>query len=172
MVEHLSIEESISMKGSKPSAARISFFNVYLILSSFCAIAGLVIASVSLRTTTDFKSSQFTTDLERTFNSTVYAIANSGPSAPSCENLAAESITGQTSIPGQCVTVADSWNMWVTRLAHNCAPYAYAQENCSGVRRQTLNITFGVPYCIFAAGAGELGGAGGNFYKSFQILCT
>lgn len=175
MVEQLSVEESISRKGSRPSAARTLFFNVYLILSSFCAIAGLVIASVSLHTANelmDFKSSHFTTDLERTFNSTVYAIANSGPTAPACENLAAESVTGQTSIPGQCVTVADSWNMWVTRLAQNCAPYAYAQENCSGVHRQTTNITFGVPNCVVAAGAGELDGADGNFFRSFQILCT
>jgi hypothetical protein len=150
-------------------------FNAYLILSSLCAIAGLIIAAISLHTANEvmaFKSSLFTTDLERTFNSTAYAIANSGPNAPACDDLAAELVTGQTSMPGQCVTVADSYTMWVTRLAHNCAPYAYAQQNCTGAHREVTNTTFSLPSCVVAAGAGQLGGNSGDIFTSFQILCT
>ncbi|KAJ5197989.1 uncharacterized protein N7498_007106 [Penicillium cinerascens] len=94
--------------------------------------------------------------MERTFNSTVYAIAKSGPVGPAYDNSSAESVTGQTSIPGQCVTVAESYNLWVTRLAQNCAVYIYAQENCTGVDREMGY--FSPPAFVVAAGAGYLDG--------------
>jgi hypothetical protein len=151
-------------------------FNAYLILSSLCAIAGLIVAAVSLHLANElraFKSSLFITDLGRTFNSSAYAIANSGPNAPACDNLTAESVTGQTSIPGQCVTVAESYTLWVTRLAQNCAPYVYAEENCNGTRRMVTNHAYDTfPACVVAAAANELVGDGGDFFKSFQILCN
>ncbi|KAJ5491207.1 hypothetical protein N7539_002774 [Penicillium diatomitis] len=108
--------------------------------------------------------------MERTFNSTVYAIAYGGPNAPACDHFSAEVVTGQTSIPGQCVSVADSYSMWVTRLAHNCVPYAYAQENCNGTSRKLGGIS--PPDCVVAAAAGDLAGKSGESFRSFQILCT
>jgi hypothetical protein len=174
MVEPLSVDDyTAGQKMSQRSTTtRSSFFNAYLIFSSLCAIAALVIAAVALHKANEgvaFRSSSFISDMERTFNSTVYAIANSGPNAPACQDLGAESVTGQTSIPGQCVTVAESYNMWVTRLASNCVPVIYGQENCTGVSRE---VPVSPPTCVVAAGAAKLEGNGGNFYKSFKILCT
>lgn len=168
MVEPMGVEDGPLYKGARPSTTRTSIFNVYLILSSLCAIARLIIAAFSLNTANEleaFKSSYFITDLERTFNSTMYAIANSDPNSLACDDLVAESVTSQTSIPGQCVTVLESYNMWVTRLAHNYAPYAYAQQNCTGTQRKIGSIS--APSCVVVASAGDLGGDSGDFFKSF-----
>lgn len=165
IVEPLVTEERI--KGLN-SSTRSSIFNVYLALSPLCGIAGLSIAATSLHTANDvktFQTSHFTTDLERTFNSTVYAIAKSEASV-ACS--AAECVKGQTSIPGQCVTVADSYYMWVTRLAENCSPYAYAQENCTGTQGNLGHIS--APDCVYAAGAAELDGAGGDIFKTLPAI--
>lgn len=165
MAEHSSIEEgtSHSGKGSKPSTTSSTIFNAYLVLSSLCALAALVVASISLHTANEFKafkSSHFTTDLERTFNSTVYAIMpNTSSDATLFPYPAAKFVTGQTSIPGQCVTVADSQSMLVSRLAPNCSPYAYAQENCAGQNLIAPMMPVGVSGFSFV-------------FKSFQILCT
>ncbi|KAJ5160862.1 uncharacterized protein N7482_007866 [Penicillium canariense] len=174
MVEPLSVDDSGKFPDkTKQSSMRSSIFNAYLFLTSLCAIIALVIAAVSLHKANEgaaFTSSLFMTDMERTFNSTVYAIANRGPNAPACDNFSAEVVTGQTSIPGQCVTVADSYSMWVTRLAQNCVPYAYAQENCTGTSRMMGDLS--LPDCIINAAAGELAGKSGETFRSFQILCT
>jgi hypothetical protein len=141
-------------------------------------LTALIISAISLHRANEalsFNSSLLITDFERTFNSTVYAIADStNPDKVDCSNTTAETITGQTSIAGQCVTVTDSYNLWVTRLAENCAPYVYAQANCTGTSRQAMNSSFtmSMPYCVVAAGAGELEGDKNSTYKSFQILCT
>ncbi|GKZ30053.1 hypothetical protein AbraIFM66950_007574 [Aspergillus brasiliensis] len=51
----------------------------------------------------NFKSSLFISDLERIFNSTAYAIANSGSDAPACDDYSVETITGQTTLPGEII---------------------------------------------------------------------
>lgn len=174
MSEHASTENYTSK--SKQSSTRGSMLNAYLLFASLCAFTALIISAISLHRANEalsFKSSLLITDLERTFNSTVYAIADSTNSVD-CSNTTAETITGQTSITGQCVTVTDSYNLWVTRLAENCAPYVYAQANCTGTSRQATNsnFTMSIPHCVVAAGAGELEGDKNSTYKSFQILCT
>ncbi|RDH34666.1 hypothetical protein BDQ94DRAFT_140726 [Aspergillus welwitschiae] len=60
--------------------------------------------------------------------------------------------------------------MWVTRLADNCTPYIFAEENCTGVSRGFEKIA--TPTCIVAAGGGRLSGQSGDFYRSFRISCT
>lgn len=175
MVERLSTDDYNGKIPPKQSSTRSPMLNAYLIFASLCALTALIISAISLHRAneaTSFQSSLFTTDIERTFNSTVYAIADSGTNAAACSDFSAETVAGQTSIPGQCVNVADSYNMWVTRLAGNCAPYVYAQANCTGTTRQATSSTLSLPDCVVAAGAGQLAGDGGNVYKSFQILCT
>lgn len=160
-------------KNSKSSLNRNSFFNAYLICSSLCAIVGLIIGAVSLHKANEvkaFQSSRFITDLDRTFNSTIYAIASNGTSNPACDEASIELITGQTSIPGQCVTVTASYSMWVTRLAENCVPIAYESANCTGTKREIGD--FSPPYCVVAAGAAMLDGDGGNLFESFKIFCS
>lgn len=174
MVEPLSVDDSGTFpKKNDQSSMRSTIFDAYLFLTSLCAIAALVIAALSLHRAnegTAFTNSPFTTDLERTFNSTVYAIANRGPNAAACDNFSAEVVTGQTSIPGQCVSVADSFTMYVTRLAPNCVPYAYAKENCTGAFRKLGGIS--IPSCVVNAAGGELAGQRGETFRSFQIVCT
>jgi hypothetical protein len=176
MIEPLSIEQHAMKDSPKTSSFRSSLLNAYLILASLCAISGLIISSISIHKANelmDFKSSHLISDLERTFNSTAYAFAQNSTTAAMCSyQSAAEWATGQTSIPGQCVTVTESYTLWVTRLAQNCAPYAYAQENCTGAIRQVTNHNFSVPSCVAAAGEGKLDSSDGDYFKSFQILCT
>lgn len=180
MVERLSLEGYDPKPGrqQQPSSFCRSLLNAYYLLASLCAITALILSAISLhkanQLTTFDNSSLFITDLERTFNSTVYAIARSSWSGPACSDLSAESVTGQTSIPGLCVNVAEnsSNTMWVTRLAENCVPYAYAQQNCTGTSRGVTNSTFAKPECVVAVGSGELDGDGGDYFGSFQVLCT
>ena len=179
MAEHPSTENYIRKSTSKRSSTRGSMLNAYLIFASLCALTALIISAISLHRANEalsFKSSLFIADLDRTFNSTVYAIADPGYGgfSPACSNLTAETVTGQTSIPGQCVTVTDSYNLWVTRLAKNCVPYVYAEANCTGTSRVATdyNFTRGMPRCVVAAGAGDLKGDKNSTYNSFQILCT
>lgn len=179
MAEHPSTENYTRKSTSKQSSTRRSVLNAYLIFASLCALTALIISSISLHRANEalsFKSSIFIADLDRTFNSTVYAIADPGHGgfSPDCSNLTAETVTGQTSIPGQCVTVTDSYNLWVTRLAKNCVPYVYAEANCTGTSRGVTdyNFTRGMPACVVAAGAGDLKGDENSTYNSFQILCT
>ena len=166
-------DTSFPPKYSKSSSNRSSFFNAYLFCSSICAIAGLVTGAVSLHKASEFKAFQFSqsvTDLDRTFNSTIYAIASNGGIGPACEDAPIDLITGQTSIPGQCVTVTANDMMYVTRLAINCAPIAYGSANCTG--NQTEIGDFTAPSCIVAAGSGWLGGDDGDFFESFKVLCS
>ncbi|GLB11581.1 hypothetical protein AtubIFM57258_008451 [Aspergillus tubingensis] len=175
MVEPNTVEQNpISSKGnSRISKTKTLLFNIFIIILSLCAVVALIVASIAMKKTQElenFKSSLFISDLERIFNSTAYAIANSGPDAPACSNLTAETITGQTTLPGVCVSVKESYDMWVTRLADNCAPYLFAEENCTGAFREFDKLA--TPACIVAAGGGRLSGKEGNFYRSFQISCT
>ncbi|BCR98291.1 uncharacterized protein AKAW2_31610S [Aspergillus luchuensis] len=175
MVEPISVEQiPISSKqNSRMPKTKTLLFNILLILLSLCAVVALIVASIALKKTQelgDFKSSLFISDLERIFNSTAYAIAKSGPDAPACSNLTAETVTGQTTLPGDCVSVKESYDMWVTRLADNCAPYLFAEEDCTGAFREFEKLA--TPACIVAAGGGRLSGKEGNFYRSFQISCT
>ncbi|KAF3399495.1 hypothetical protein DPV78_006637 [Talaromyces pinophilus] len=179
MAEQPSTENYIRKNTSKQFSTRGSMLNAYLIFASLCALTALIISAISLHRANEalsFKSSLFIADLDRTFNSTVYAIADPGYGgfSPACSNLTAETVTGQTSIPGQCVTVTDSYNLWVTRLAKNCVPYVYAEANCTGTSRVATdyNFTRGMPSCVVAAGAGDLKGDENSTYNSFQILCT
>lgn len=177
MVEQPSTESYFRKSTPKQSSTRSPMLNAYLIFASLCAISALVVSAISLHRANEalaFKSSTFATDLERTFNSTAYAIADSGTNDVACSNLTAETVTGQTSIPGQCVTVTDSYNLWVTRLAENCTPYVYADANCTGTSRpiEDGDHPIPVPQCVVAAGAGALKGNGGNTYNSFQIVCA
>ncbi|KAJ5796883.1 uncharacterized protein N7518_005423 [Penicillium psychrosexuale] len=174
MVEHMVMEGDTSSppKYSKSSSNRTSFFNAYLFCSSICAIAGLIIGAISLHKASEFKAFQFSqsiTDLERTFNSTVYAITSNGI-GPACEDAPIELITGQTSIPSQCVTVTASDMMYVTRLAVNCVAIVYESANCTGTQAELGDFT--PPSCIVAAGLGMLGGDGGDFYESFKVVCS
>ncbi|KAJ5638322.1 hypothetical protein N7490_008201 [Penicillium lividum] len=175
MVEPMILGEDTQLppKYPKSSLNRTSSFNAYLLLSSLCAITGLIIGAVSLHKANEvraFQSSQFITDLDRTFNSTIYAIANNGTVNPDCDKAPIELITGQTSIPGQCVTVTASYTMWVTRLANNCVPIAYESANCTGAMEIIGNLS--TPQCVVAAGAGVLGGDGGNVFESFKVFCS
>lgn len=177
MADQPSTESYIRKNTSKQSSTRSPMLNAYLLFASLCAIIALIVSAISLHRANEalsFKSSTFTTDLERTFNSTAYAIADSGTNDVACSNLTAETVTGQTSMPGQCVTVADSYNLWVTRLAENCTPYVYAEANCTGTNRPIAdgNFPITVPQCVVAAGSGELKGDKNSTYNSFQILCT
>ncbi|KAJ5189946.1 hypothetical protein N7491_008013 [Penicillium cf. griseofulvum] len=102
MVKPIEVSPS---KHPKSSLNRTSFFNAYLICSSICAIAGLIIGAISLHKANELKAFQFSrviTDLDRTFNSTIYTIADNGTSSPACDETPIELITGQTTIPGQC----------------------------------------------------------------------
>ncbi|GAT21164.1 similar to An18g00340 [Aspergillus luchuensis] len=104
MVEPISVEQiPISSKqNSRMPKTKTLLFNILLILLSLCAVVALIVASIALKKTQelgDFKSSLFISDLERIFNSTAYAIAKSGPDAPACSNLTAETVTGQTTLP-------------------------------------------------------------------------
>ncbi|OJZ83611.1 hypothetical protein ASPFODRAFT_49017 [Aspergillus luchuensis CBS 106.47] len=175
MAEPISVEQiPISSKqNSRMSKTKTLLFNIFIILLSLCAVVALIVASIALKKTQeleDFKSSLFISDLAHIFNSTAYAIAKSGPDAPACSDLNAETITGQTTLPGDCVSVKESYDMWVTRLADNCAPYLFAEENCTGAFREFGKMA--TPSCIVAAGGGRLSGKEGNFYRSFQISCT
>ncbi|KAJ5519408.1 hypothetical protein N7453_001830 [Penicillium expansum] len=176
MVEPMVMEGDASFhppKNSKSSLNRNSFFNAYLICSSICAIAGLIISAISLHKANELKAFQFSrtiTDLDRTFNSTIYAITSNNTLGPACEKAPIELITGQTSIPGQCVTVTTSDTMWVTRLAINCVPIAYKSANCTGTHREIGDIT--APYCVAAAGAGMLGGDHGDWFESVKLVCS
>jgi hypothetical protein len=175
MVEPMTLERDAPLppKYSKSSLYRTSFFNAYLIFSSFCAIAGLIIGAVSLHKANEvkaFQSSRSITDLDRTFNSTIYAIASNGTSNPDCDEAPIELVTGQTSIPGQCVTVTASYTMWVTRLATNCVPIAYESANCTGTDREIGGIS--APSCVVAAGASVLGGDAGDLFESFKVFCS
>jgi hypothetical protein len=175
MVEPMVVEGDTPYptKYSKSSLSRTSFFNAYLICSSICAIAGLIIGAVSLHKANEleaFQSSRSITDLDRTFNSTIYAIASNGTFNPACDDAPIELITGQTSIPGQCVTVTAGYTMWVTRLAFNCVPIAYESANCTGTQREVGGIS--APSCVVAAGAGEVGGDSGDLFESFKLFCS
>ncbi|GFN10721.1 uncharacterized protein AtWU_00516 [Aspergillus tubingensis] len=175
MVERFSVEQisASSKQMSGMSKTKTLLFNIFIIFLSLCAVVALIVASIAMKKTQElenFKSSLFISDLERIFNSTAYAIANSGADAPACSNLTAETITGQTTLPGVCVSVKESYDMWVTRLADNCAPYTFAEENCTGAFRNFGKVA--TPACIVAAGGGRLSGKDGNFYRSFQISCT
>ncbi|OJJ68347.1 hypothetical protein ASPBRDRAFT_47286 [Aspergillus brasiliensis CBS 101740] len=175
MVERLFVEQlpSPSKQHSGMANIRTRLFNIFIILLSLCAAAALIVASIAMKKTQElenFKSSLFISDLERIFNSTAYAIANNGPDAPACDDYSAEMITAQTTLPGVCVSVKESYNMWVTRLGDNCVPYVFAQENCTGASRGFEDLA--TPSCIVAAGGGRLSGESGDFYRSFQISCT
>lgn len=175
MVESMALEEDTHFqpKYSKSSSSRTSLFNAYLICSSICAIAGLIIGAVSLHKVNEAKAFQLSrsiTDLDRTFNSTIYAIASNGTVNPACDKAPTGLITGQTSIPDQCVTVTASYTMWVTRLASNCVPVAYRDANCTGTENQIGDFT--APSCVVAAGAGVLGGDSGDFFESFKVFCS
>jgi len=175
MVESMTLEGETQppSRYSKSSSSRTSFLNAYLICSSICAIAGLIIGAVSLHKANEAKAFQFSrsiTDLDRTFNSTIYAIASNGTFNPACDKAPIELITGQTSIPGQCVTVTASYTMWVTRLAVNCVPIAYENANCTGTENQIGDFT--APSCVVAAGASKLGGDSGDFFESFKVFCS
>lgn len=175
MVERFSIEQisASSRQKSGMSKTKTFLFTIFITLLSLCTAAALIVASVAMKKTQeleDFRSSLFISDLERIFNSTAYAIANSEPDAPACHDYTAETITGQTPLPGNCVSVEESYNMWVTRLADNCTPYIFAEENCTGVSRGFEKIA--TPTCIVAAGGGRLSGQSGDFYRSFRISCT
>ncbi|RAO71280.1 uncharacterized protein BHQ10_007292 [Talaromyces amestolkiae] len=179
MAERPSTENYTRKSTAKQSSTRGSMLNAYLIFSSLCALTALVISAISLHRANEalsFKSSMFIADLERTFNSTAYAIADPGYGAfrPDCSNLTAETVTGQTSTPGECVTVTDSYDLWVTRLAENCTPYVYADANCTGTSRPIAdgNFPLKVPQCVVAAGSGDLKGDENSTYNSFQIVCT
>ncbi|CAK43110.1 uncharacterized protein BO96DRAFT_466593 [Aspergillus niger CBS 101883] len=161
MVERFSIEQisASSRQKSGMSKTKTLLFTILITLLSLCTAAALIVASIAMKKTQeleDFRSSLFISDLERIFNSTAYAIANSGPDAPACHDYTAETITGQTTLPGICVSVEESYNMWVTRLADNCTPYIFAEENCTGVSRGFEKIA--TPTCIVAAGGGRLSG--------------
>ncbi|PWY78052.1 hypothetical protein BO94DRAFT_472656, partial [Aspergillus sclerotioniger CBS 115572] len=148
-------------------------FKAYLTLLSLCAVAALILAAISTHRANKldtFRSSTFVTDLERIFNSTAYSLSNWSPYDSECGFHSAERFTGQTTLPGQCVTVTNSYTLWVTRLAENCTPYVYAQENCTGASRAIAPVI--LPSCVVGAGAGELGGSDGSSFKSFQISCT
>ncbi|KAJ5723124.1 hypothetical protein N7488_001159 [Penicillium malachiteum] len=171
MVEPMTLEEDtrFTSKHSKSTLSRTSLFNAYLVCSSVCAITGLIIGAVSLHKANQaraFQSSRFITDLVRTFNSTIYAIASNGVSNPACDEAPTELITGQTSILGQCVTVTASYTMRVTRLASNCVPIAYESANCTGTKREIGEIT--ALACVVAAGAVMLGGDAGDLFESFK----
>ncbi|QQK45206.1 hypothetical protein Pdw03_0104 [Penicillium digitatum] len=165
-------DTSFPSKSSKSPSNRNSFFNAYLICSSFCAVAGLITGAVSLHKVKELKAFEFSQtimDLNRTFNSTVYAIADNGTFNPACNEAPIELITGQTSIPGQCVTVTASYTMWVARLAINCVPIAYESANCTGTQRKVGGVT--APDCVVAAGAGELSGKSNSMFESFKLYC-
>ncbi|PWY74239.1 hypothetical protein BO83DRAFT_444863 [Aspergillus eucalypticola CBS 122712] len=175
MVERFSVEQisASSKQKSRMSKTKTLLFTIFIILLSLCAVVALIVASIAMKKTQElenFKSSLFISDLERIFNSTAYAIAIDGTDAPACSDLTAETITGQTTLPGDCVSVKESYNMWVTRLADNCAPYLFAEENCTGAFKDFEKLA--TPACIVAAGGGRLNGKEGNFYRSFQISCT
>ncbi|KAJ5628479.1 hypothetical protein N7490_010707 [Penicillium lividum] len=166
-------EDKLPSKYSKSSLNRSSIFNTYLLFSSLCAITGLIIGAVSLHKANEaraFQSSRYITDLDRTFNSTIYAIAQNGTSNPDCDKAPIELITGQTSILGQCVTVTASYSMWVTRLANNCVPIVYGSANCTGTEVEIGNTP--VPGCVVAAGASELDGDAGDLFESFKYFCS
>ncbi|GKZ79967.1 hypothetical protein AnigIFM56816_004176 [Aspergillus niger] len=109
MVERFSIEQisASSKQESGMSKTKTFLFTILITLLSLCTAAALIVASIAMKKTQeleDFRSSLFISDLERMFNSTAYAIANSGPDAPACHDYAAEAITGQTTLPGNCVS--------------------------------------------------------------------
>ncbi|RAL04261.1 uncharacterized protein BO80DRAFT_231341 [Aspergillus ibericus CBS 121593] len=173
MVEPLSVEEPPAYPKPGPSRAGSFLFRTYLTFLSLCAVAALILAAISTHRTREldvFKSSLFVTDLVRIFNSTAYAISDTSSYDSECGAHPAERFTGQTTLPGQCVTVPDSLTLWVTRLADNCTPYIYAQENCTGAWKGIELL--GTPACIVGAGEGDLAGSEGDQFRSFQISCT
>ncbi|PYI05619.1 hypothetical protein BO78DRAFT_408022 [Aspergillus sclerotiicarbonarius CBS 121057] len=171
MAEPLSIEEPPAYPKVGPSRTRGLLFGAYHTLLSLCAVAALILSAISMHKINSFKSSPFVTDLERIFNSTAYAIPSNSVNSFSCDEYPkGELFTGQTTLPGQCVTATNAITLWVTRLAENCTPYIYAQENCTGVSSALSGLS--IPACIIDAGEEHLGGSDGDQFKSFQILCN
>lgn len=120
--------------------------------------------------------SPFITDMQHQFNTSIFSYKN-GQSEESCHNHKITSVTGQTAIPGHCVTVSPSKQIEVARIATNCALYVYAGGNCTGKNYTAHDLYTGNPNptCISDPGKGDAlnstySGDGG--FKSFQVLCV
>jgi len=130
------------------------------------ACTGLVIAIISYKHVPGRPS--FISDMERVFNCSVYAIAES---EKACFGDSSITITGQTVLPGQCVSVTESLALGVIALAQGCAVHVWAETNCSGNNRTATDSNFRMPDCVTAPGIGLTDKPSAGGFSSFQVLC-
>lgn len=114
-------------------------------------------------------------DIQNVFNSSVYAYSQKQDSKSCSDGKIGHGITGQTMMPGKCITVTPSKEIQVTRIPTNCMIYVHTKDNCTG-KNSTVhdyNTDLTKPECVSEPGIHEFNDtySGNGGFKSFQVLC-